>query len=228
MEILYHGSEKIIEKPIFGSGNTHNDYGLGFYCTQNSELAKEWACKTQNGGYANKYSIDTSSLAILNLSDSKYTILNWIALLLNNRIFSTNSPIATDGKRYLIENFMPKTKDFDVIIGYRADDSYFSFAQDFLNNTISIKQLNRAMKLGNLGEQFVLISKKAFDLLSFENYEIADGKSYFSQREKRDMQAREAYLKHERNLVNKDDIFLIDILRKELKQDDESLQRILS
>ena len=27
-------------------------------------------------------------------------------------------------------------KNADIIIGYRADDSYFSFAQDFVNNTI--------------------------------------------------------------------------------------------
>lgn len=228
MEILYHGSENIIEKPAFGKGNTHNDYGLGFYCTQNLELAKEWACKTQSGGYANKYSIDTSDLTILNLSDNKYTILNWIALLLKNRMFSTNSPIAADGKKYLIENFSPKTNDFDIIIGYRADDSYFSFAQDFLNNTISIKQLNRAMKLGNLGEQFVLISEKAFNLLNFENAETADGKSYLPKKQKRDNDARNAYLKRERNLINSDDIFLIDILRKELKPNDTSLQRILS
>lgn len=41
---LYHGSEKIVETPQFGAGNPRNDYGLGFYCTQNLELAKEWAC----------------------------------------------------------------------------------------------------------------------------------------------------------------------------------------
>ena len=29
---IYHGSEKIIQKPVFGFGNKYNDYGLGFYC----------------------------------------------------------------------------------------------------------------------------------------------------------------------------------------------------
>lgn len=42
--IIYHGSKNIIEKPEFGKGNKKNDYGLGFYCTENVELAKEWAC----------------------------------------------------------------------------------------------------------------------------------------------------------------------------------------
>ena len=42
MEItLYHGSEKIVERPMFGEGKIHNDYGRGFYCTEHLELAKE-------------------------------------------------------------------------------------------------------------------------------------------------------------------------------------------
>ena len=43
--IIYHGSKDIIEKPEFGKGNQKNDYGLGFYCTENVELAKEWIAK---------------------------------------------------------------------------------------------------------------------------------------------------------------------------------------
>lgn len=39
---LYHGSEQIIESPTFGLGKQNNDFGLGFYCTESEELAKEW------------------------------------------------------------------------------------------------------------------------------------------------------------------------------------------
>lgn len=45
--LLYHGSERRIEKPQFMLGKEHNDYGRGFYCTQDLELAKEWACKDE-------------------------------------------------------------------------------------------------------------------------------------------------------------------------------------
>lgn len=38
--IIYHGSNKVIENPTFGVGNPNNDYGLGFYCTENIEIAK--------------------------------------------------------------------------------------------------------------------------------------------------------------------------------------------
>ena len=40
---LFHGSDHIIETPIYGVGKKHNDYGQGFYCTEDIALAKEWA-----------------------------------------------------------------------------------------------------------------------------------------------------------------------------------------
>ena len=165
--IVYHGSNKIIEKPTFGAGNPRNDYGLGFYCTQDLELAKEWGVSETTDGYANKYSLDTSSLSILDLSSTKYNILNWITILLENRVFSLKNDIAKAGKEYLIKNFSIPYKDYDIIKGYRADDSYFAFAESFLNNTISCQRLAQALKLGNLGEQIVLKSKKAFEQLEY-------------------------------------------------------------
>ena len=69
--VIYHGSTNIIEKPIFGMGKEYNDYGQGFYCTENLELAKEWACGEEIDGYANKYEIETNGLKILNLSSSE-------------------------------------------------------------------------------------------------------------------------------------------------------------
>ena len=49
---LYHGSCSIIEKPVFGQGKRYNDYGLGFYCTDSLEMAKEWGVSHDKDGYA--------------------------------------------------------------------------------------------------------------------------------------------------------------------------------
>ena len=38
-KILYHGSQVIVEKPEYGKGARNNDYGKGFYCTEEIELA---------------------------------------------------------------------------------------------------------------------------------------------------------------------------------------------
>ena len=40
-KILYHGSDHIITNPEYGHGSYANDYGRGFYCTENIELAKQ-------------------------------------------------------------------------------------------------------------------------------------------------------------------------------------------
>jgi len=224
---LYHGSANIIEIPEFGKGNAYNDYGLGFYCTENLELAKEWACNDKIGGYANTYTLDVSPLRVLDLSEEPFSILNWLSVLVNNRTFSITNPIAAEAKDYLTAHFLPEVNAFDAIEGYRADDSYFTFALDFLNNTISIRQLSRAMKLGSLGKQFVLISRKAFDKIRFIQSESADWNEYYSKRKKRDLDARNEYLSHERSANRLDDVFMIDILREEMRQDDARLQRNL-
>ena len=147
---LYHGSEQIVASPTFGLGKRSNDFGLGFYCTESEELAKEWAVSSLRSGFANRYSLDTEYLNILNLNSPDYTILNWIAVLVEHRLFSIRNPAAQRAKRYLIDNFDVNVNAYDLIVGYRADDSYFDFAASFLNNGISVQQLAKAMRLGKL------------------------------------------------------------------------------
>ena len=136
--------------------------------------------------------------------------------------------IVAENKEYLTANFLSDVSNFDVIKGYRADDSYFTFAIDFLSNTISLKQLSRAMRLGALGEQVVLKSSKAFEGLRFVRSEFADGEVYFKKKYERDKQAREDYFKRERIAPRqRDDVFMLDILREEMKRGDARLQRNL-
>lgn len=186
---IYHGSSSIIENPQFGSGKPYNDYGRGFYCTKHLDLAKEWACNDGIDGFANKYELDMSGSKILNLTDNKYTIINWLAILMDNRIGRLSAPIEKQSKEYLLEHFLPEYKNYDVIIGYRADDSYFSFARAFVGNNISLKQLGMAMNLGELGEQYVLMSENAFSQLHFIGYEIAESNEYYPKRKSRDIAA---------------------------------------
>lgn len=221
--ILYHGSPDIVEQPVFGKGKPYNDYGRGFYCTEHIELAKEWACTEGTDGYANQYEQDTSGLSILNLSSDDYTLLNWLAILMLNRKGRLSTPVAKQGREYLIQNFLPDFQSYDAIIGYRADDSYFSFARAFIANAISLKQLGGAMRLGKLGEQFTLKSPKAFEAIRFIGYTVADNAIYYAKRKARDDEARAAYMRE----LEKDDldgIFMRDIIREEIKADDPRLR----
>lgn len=214
---LFHGSVNIIEKPIFGEGKSYNDYGRGFYCTEHIELAKEWACLSGNDGYANHYLLDTSGLSVLNLNGPEYNILNWLAVLLENRKFNVADGMPLRAKNYLLENFKINYKGYDIIIGYRANDSYFSYAGDFINGTLSLNALSEAMRLGKLGEQVVLKSKKAFEALKFDEAIKAPHEEYFAKYKSRDEEARGKYRQIVSQPVAENDIYIIDIIRNNWK-----------
>ena len=117
----------------------------------------------------------------------------------------------------------------DVMIGYRADDSYFSFAEDFVSNTISLRDLNMAMQLGTLGEQIVLLSKRSFGHIEFTGYEVADYREYYYKRFERDQKARADYARRKKTLQQlTEDIFILDIIREGMDNDDPRLRLQLS
>ena len=190
---IYHGSDHIIEKPQYGYGKPYNDYGVGFYCTENPNMAKEWGVSIDHNGYANEYQIECDGLTILDLNAPEY-------------------------------NFHLDYKTADVIIGYRADDSYFSFASDFINGAISYRQLCSAMRLGKLGQQFVLKSRKAFEQLKFMGYDTADAKESYKKKAFRDQDARRQYFDVERNRRQRGDLYITTILDEEMKPSDPRLR----
>ena len=214
---IYHGSVNKIEQPVFGEGKTYNDYGRGFYCTEHPELAKEWACSADSDGYANHYRLDMEGLSVLNLNTPQYNILNWLAILLENRKFNVAEGLPQRAKAYILENFKVDYKKYDIIIGYRANDSYFSYAGDFVNGTLSLSDLSEAMRLGKLGEQVVLKSKRAFEALTFVDAIKTPRKEYFAKYRQRDDEARGKYRQIASKPMAEDETYVIDIIRNNWK-----------
>ena len=221
---LFHGSDKIIINPQYGLGKSYNDYGLGFYCTEDINMAKEWGVGFERDGYVNCYEFDNSDIIVLNLNGEKFCLMHWLAILLDNRTFDMPSVLASEARAYIKDKFLVDYSEYDVIIGYRADDSYFSFAQDFINGTISYRQLGNALRLGKLGQQFVLKSKKAFDSIKFIGYEVAMSKEWFDKKDLRDKTARREYFNVERNKRQRGDIYIAQIIDEEMKADDSRLR----
>ena len=223
---IYHGSKQIVDVPTFGLGRKNNDFFFFFYCTESIDIAKEWAVSSLSDGYANRYTLDTEYLNILNLNSPDYTILNWMAVLVEHRIFSIKTPIARRAKQYLIEHFGINVNAYDLITGYRADDSYFDFAEAFLSNTISVEQLSRAMRLGKLGEQIVLKSQFAFSKIKFEGFEAAQKDEFYVLRKARDDKASQTYLDIQEE--ESDGLYIQDILRGGISNDDPRIPRNIS
>lgn len=221
--VLYHGSDHVIEHPEYGLGNPRNDYGLGFYCTSSLEMACEWAVGRSSDGFANAYTLNTKGLKAINLEGVDYCTLHWLATLLANRTFDVRAPLALEARTYLLTHFAVDLSKADVVTGYRADDSYFTFAQDFIMGTISYRQLCNAMKLGDLGLQVVVRSKRAFERLSFITAHQAPRGVWLPKREQRDRTARRKYFDVERSKRRRGDLYITQILDEEMRPGDARL-----
>ena len=221
--VLFHGSDKIVEHPTPGGGRVHNDFGQGFYCTPSLELAREWACREQPSAFVNHYSFEPSyRLKVCNLAGPDYHVLNWLAILMANRVFDTKHPLPAAIKAYILDEFLPDLSGFDVIRGYRADDSYFDMAESFLSGSLSLEWLQKALRLGHLGEQIFLQSQRAFDALVFTTAECVDKDLYGPLRMARDRKAREAFRKMKG--VSADGVMALDIYREKWRNDDVRLR----
>ena len=221
--ILYHGSEFEIRTPVFGGGKVHNDYGPGFYCTKERDLAMEWAVQETHDGFANRYEFDLTGLKVVDLSAKGYTVLHWLSVLLENRVFDLRGDVIEAARDYLKTNFFVPYEDADVMIGYRADDNYFSFARAFLNGALSYERLCRTIRLGDLGLQFVLKSREAFGRIRFLDVEPATRAAYLARRLKREERAREEYVRIVAEPFDPKALYMTNILQQEIKSDDPRL-----
>lgn len=174
---VYHGSDHIIHTPIYLGGKDDNDYGNGFYTTEYEDRAKSWAALNGDPSHSivNKYELDLDGLKVLNLAD--FGVLAWIAEVVSNR---GTSQEATEilGKR-LVEMYKVDTSLYDIIIGYRADDSYTQVIEAFLLNQMNIAEVEKLFYKGSLGNQIFLKSEKAFSQIKWlGSYETASEEKY--------------------------------------------------
>lgn len=173
---IYHGSKLILKKPIYQGSSLNNDYGPLFYTTINYEDACVWASKNNTPGFVNEYTINLSSLKVLDLTDkTKFSVLHWITLLLEHRTLNNSFRLLHQGRiNYLIEHYHIDINEYDIVIGYRADDAYFRFPREFVAGNLSLELLEEVFRLGELGKQFVVVSKKAIDRLHFKKAELVN------------------------------------------------------
>lgn len=211
---LFHGSDKEVIKPIYGYGRPDCDYGSGFYLTADYDSAKIWASQYDEGGFVNTYKIDLEKLKVLRLDhNTNDDVLRWVSLLCKHRIDQETRTIARREIEFLNNNYPVDLTGVDIIIGYRADDSYFDYTRAFLTNRLPIELLKEAMILGQLGLQYALISPKAFDEIAFIDSTIV----------KKDdsLERLEAIAKEEYNrLLERSDVnhtYLRDIMRENSK-----------
>lgn len=162
---LFHGSDHVVENPCFGFGRDDNDYGSGFYTTRIYNKAVSWAKSMGSPelSFVNKYSIDVETLNVVNLDN--FGVLAWIAEIAAHR--PIKSELSSDFLPDFVNKYKIDTSNADIIIGYRADDSYTDVIGAFCDGLITCDEVQRLFYKGNLGEQYFIKSESAFRCLHF-------------------------------------------------------------
>ena len=169
--IIFHGSKVRIEKPKVKGSNDANDYGPAFYLTLELDSAKSWACRNNTVGIVNQYYCEEKTfknLKVLDLTNkSLFSVLNWMAILMHFRKLDDSFVRMNQNTLDWLQKYYINVDDYDVIIGFRADDSYFRFPIRFLSNDLAFEDLEEVFLSGNLGIQYAFMSERAIKSLKF-------------------------------------------------------------
>ena len=217
---IYHGGDRIVRDPAFGTGRPYNDFGLGFYCTEYPQYAAEWAVGPGRNGFVSAYTINYDGLRIINLCSSQYNPLHWLGLLFGYREFDLSSDTAYRARDYINKYYSVDHQACDCIIGYRADNRCFMLAQDFLDAKLSYMSFRKALSSDDSNRQFVLKSNRAFDRILFSGYEPALCEAYFPVRRSRELRA----IKSTKPSVGAGDLFITDLIEEEVRPYDTRLR----
>ena len=179
-------------------GKSDSDFGQGFYTTPNENLGREWAYSSYTSGeigYLHAYSLDIEGLNVFDFTQEDS--LCWVTEILSHRKLKTDFlgdqvEIVTDRLTKFIPSYKRDTSTADVIIGYRADDSYFKYAADFMKGILYRETLDKALYLGDLELQVFLKSPLAFDRIKPLRVTEVERK-YEEFYRRRDTNARSAY-----------------------------------
>ena len=216
---IYHGSEHIVKKPVFGLGNAYNDFGLGFYCSESARSAAAWAVGRDRNGFVSAYTISADRLRVINLCSSRYTPLHWLSVLFNFREFDFSSTSAYRAREYINKNFSVDFQGSDCIIGYRADDICFKIAQDFIDGKLSYQSMRYYLTGSDSNRQFVLKSNRAFESISFAGYEPALSSIYYTEAYAKEI----SYLRSLKPSTSKKDMFIDSMISEEISSYDTRL-----
>lgn len=153
MQIVYHGSNVIVDSPKIISGKFTKDFGDGFYCTVTKEQAKRWALKYDNS-IVNIYEYNENK----NLKIKEFTLMTeeWLDFIISCRA----------GIKH----------DYDIVIGAMADGEVYNYISDLINGDITREAFWQLAKFNHPTHQIAFCSDKSLECLNFvKGKEVNDG-----------------------------------------------------
>ena len=159
--ILFHGSDKIIERPMAHFGRNKVDFGQGFYLTNFHEQAVKWAkvvaCKKSlDKAFVSEYNFDESRLEALGLRYKKFQAydMEWLDYVIDCR------------------NGGNLQNQYDVIDGGVANDNVIDTVENYENGIITAEQALGQLQYKKVNHQICIRSQDVLDqLLQFVRWE---------------------------------------------------------
>ena len=144
--ILYHGSNVIVQKPQILINGHYKDFGYGFYCTNIEKQAKRWALTKRGASILNKYIFfENKNLKILNF------------------------PKMTDEwLEFVVDCRRGKEHNYDIVEGPMADDQIWDYVEDYISNNISKAAFWELVKFKYPTHQIVFCTEDALKTLQFK------------------------------------------------------------
>lgn len=143
---LYHGSTQQVEYPEIRREKYNKDFYWGFYCTLLENQAVRWASRFKRSGVINTYSyIENPKLRILKFPEMNDAWLDFIVACRSG-----------------------KSHDYDIVEGAMADDTIFTYVQDFIDGNISRAAFWELARFKYPTHQVSFHTAKALDTLTFE------------------------------------------------------------
>ncbi|WP_449075765.1 DUF3990 domain-containing protein [Ruminococcus sp.] len=148
--ILYHGSNVIVQNPKILIDGFYKDFGYGFYCTNIKKQARRWAITKRGKSVINKYNyVKNENLKIYSFTEMSE---EWLQFVVNCR----------QGKEH----------NFDIVEGPMADDQIWDYVEDYVSNNISKTAFWELVKFKYPTHQIVFCTENALKTLYYKGSDI--------------------------------------------------------
>ena len=145
-QIIFHGSNVIVEKPKVISNGYYKDFGYGFYCTLLEKQAKRWALMKRKNHIVNKYKyIENKDLKIKKFEDMSE---EWL--------------------QFVVDCRRGKEHSYDIVEGAMADDTIWDYIEDYIAEIITKEAFWELIKVKYPTHQIVFCTDRALETLIYE------------------------------------------------------------
>lgn len=152
--ILYHGSNLEVKEPKIIKSKRLLDFGTGFYLTTDYEQAKKWALRTTS-----RREEGTPTITVFSFDENELEKLD---------VFTFEGP-NKEWLRYISANRTDKAAgdSYDIVMGPVANDQAIRTVNNYLKGYFDEEIAIQLLLPQNLKDQVVFKTKKALDMLKY-------------------------------------------------------------